>query len=218
MRQEDIARHLHRIIDPTFLWRGKWEHAPIHRVLLSLTRRRPRDLIKLLAGAAQLSYERRHQIITSDDLRSTFVSYSQDRLQDIINEFRSELPNVKALLLGMRPTKAYSIGDHPFLYAPDELSRKLKNILSSNSLIFANGDKVDFHSLKQFLYKIDFILARSESEQGRIDWTYFDENRFAASKETDFGYSWEVHPAYRWALEKKDVQQIIDGTDLVTLQ
>lgn len=212
--QIEIARRIHKVIDERFLDRGKWENAPIHRVLLSLTRRRPRDLVKMLSGAASVAYENRHQIISSEDLRSTFVDYSQDRLQDIINEFRSEVPNIKALLLGMRPTAVHRFGDKPFLYKTDELSLKIKNILSSNHIHFSSGESADFHAVKQFLYKIDFILARAEAPDGRITWTYFDENRFAASREADFGFSWEVHPAYRWALERRSVQEIIDGTDL----
>jgi hypothetical protein len=47
-RQVTIAKELHTIIEDQFRGAGKWENAPIHRVLLSLTRRRPRDLIKLL--------------------------------------------------------------------------------------------------------------------------------------------------------------------------
>ena len=45
--QSSIARELYPIIDQRFSHVGKWENAPVHRVLLSLTRRRPRDLLKL---------------------------------------------------------------------------------------------------------------------------------------------------------------------------
>ncbi|WP_454718629.1 P-loop ATPase, Sll1717 family [Caulobacter segnis] len=212
--QIEIARIFHKVIDPVFNYKGKWEQAPIHRVLLSLTRRRPRDLVKLFSDSAKAAHEKRHEIISSEDLRSIFINYSQDRLQDIINEFKSEMPNVKTLLLGMRPTSVYRFGDHPFLYSNDELTTKLKNIISSSGLNFSNGEFVDHHSLKQFLYKTGFLLARKETD-GWVEWVYFDENRFAASREADFGYSWEVHPAYRWALEKRGIQDIIDGTDLV---
>jgi hypothetical protein len=44
--QIQIAELLDPIITPRFHESGKWENAPIHRVLLSLTRRRPRDLVK----------------------------------------------------------------------------------------------------------------------------------------------------------------------------
>ena len=43
------------------------------------------------------------RFIDSTDLETTFESYSAERLQDTINEFRSELPNIEQLLLGNAP-------------------------------------------------------------------------------------------------------------------
>lgn len=213
--QKEIATRFHRVIEPIFHYEGKWKNAPIHVVLLSLTRRRPRDLVKLISGAAHQAYANRHSLITTEDLRSTFSAYSQDRLQDIINEFKSELPNVKDLLLGMRPVRRKrGEAGKDFLYTNDALAKKLNNIKSSTSLSFTNGEFVNFHSLKQFLYKTDFIIARNEDENGKPSWIFFDDNRFAATS-AEFGYDWEVHPAYRWALEKRSVQEVIDDTDLV---
>jgi len=54
-RQDVIALHLHKVMTDTFKGRGKWERVPIHRVLLSLTRQRPRDLVKLCHGGAKVS-------------------------------------------------------------------------------------------------------------------------------------------------------------------
>ena len=218
MPQKEIARRFHRVIEPTFQGLGKWENAPIHIILLSLTRRRPRDLVKLLSGAANAAFNNRHKIITSHDLQSTFVSYSQDRLQDIINEFQSELPNIKSLLTGMRPNKTKRLVQKTFLYSNDELSKKLADIKSSSSLIFANGDPVNYHTLRQFLYKIDFILARNNLPDGKVEWVYFEENRFASNSSNDFGYDWEVHPAYRWALERQTVDKIISEIDLHSME
>ncbi|WP_245324646.1 AAA family ATPase [Bradyrhizobium sp. AT1] len=96
---------LSKVIDPVFRGKGHWDNRPIHNVLLSLTRARPRDLVKLFHGAARRAQSRNHQIISSEDLDDSFQSYSQERLQDIINEFRTELPQIENLLLNMRPTK-----------------------------------------------------------------------------------------------------------------
>lgn len=213
--QKEIATRFHKIIEPVFHYEGKWKNAPIHVVLLSLTRRRPRDLVKLFSGAAHRAFANRHDVITTEDLRSTFSTYSQERLQDIINEFKSELPNVKELLIGMKPLSRKK-GDtgKAFLYTNDSLSTKLLNVKSSTSLIFTNGEHVNFHSMKQFLFKTDFIIARNEKPDGKPEWIFFDDNRFAAST-SEFGYHWEVHPAYRWALERRSVQEVIDETDLV---
>ncbi|MGJ0511077.1 P-loop ATPase, Sll1717 family [Methylocystis sp.] len=47
MEQSFISTNiLSRVIDPEFKGRGRWEKRPIHKVLLSLTRARPRDLVK----------------------------------------------------------------------------------------------------------------------------------------------------------------------------
>jgi hypothetical protein len=74
--QTQIATSLHKIIEPIFKGAGKWERAPIHRVLLSLTRRRPRDLIKLLYGGGKEAFRNNHSMILTQDLRSTFAQYS----------------------------------------------------------------------------------------------------------------------------------------------
>ena len=51
---------LSKIIDPTFRGKGHWDNRPIHHVLLSLTRARPRDLVKLFHGAARRAQSRNH--------------------------------------------------------------------------------------------------------------------------------------------------------------
>jgi hypothetical protein len=85
--------------------RGHWSNRPIHNVLFSLTRQRPPDLVKLMHGAAKMAAVKNNQIISSTNLESSFEEYSNERLQDIINEFRSELPQIERLLLGYKKRK-----------------------------------------------------------------------------------------------------------------
>ena len=106
LNQTDISKNiLSKVITPIFEGQGHWSRRPIHNVLLSLTRQRPRDLIKLLHGAARNAYKYDNKVITSGNLEATFEYYSAERLQDVINEFRSELPQIEQLLFGMRQTK-----------------------------------------------------------------------------------------------------------------
>ena len=210
MSQTDISnRILSKIITPNFQGRGHWSNRPIHNVLLSLTRKRPRDLVKILHGAARNAHANNHEIINSTDLETTFESYSAERMQDTINEFRSELPNIEQLLFGMRPTRKTRRTAESFLYRTDRLVAKLKEIIDQSSLAYTSRKPVSPRALMQFLYKIDFIVARKEVDDG-IDRKYFDQSRFLASEVVDFGYDWEVHPAYRWALEPQDVGYILD--------
>lgn len=211
LTQQQITQSvLSKVIDPVFRGLGHWSDRPIHSILLSLTRARPRDLVKLLQGAAKIAHGRGHGIISSEDLENSFQSYSQDRLQDIINEFRSELPDLEKLLLHMRPTKKQRRTAESYQFATDQLSAKLQEILSHVTLRFTNGRYVTPRSLIQFLYKIDFVTARRVGPAG-IDRKYFDESRFLANEIVEFGYDWEIHPAYRWALQPQNIQDVIDS-------
>lgn len=215
MEQSQItARILRTVIEPTFAGRGKWESRPIHKILLSLTRARPRDLVKLFRLAAKQAYLRGHNVITSTDLNDVFESYSQERLQDIVNEFASEVPAIERLLLAMKPNKRERQAAQSYQFTTDNLSAKLKKILTTTPIKFTNGKVVTPRSLIQFLYKIDFVTARKILEDGTIDRKYFDQSRFLAHEIADFGYGWEIHPAYRWALQPNDVQSIINSLDV----
>lgn len=209
LEQIDITKNiLSKIITPSFEGRGHWSNRPIHNVLLSLTRNRPRDLVKLLHGAGRQAYLNDHAKISSTDLEATFESYSSERLQDTFNEYRSELPNIEGLLFGMRPTKKMRRASENFRYPTDQLILKMKEIMDHTNLHFTNRKIVSPKSLIQFLYKIDFVIARKDFEN-KIDRKYFDQSRFLASEFVDFGYDWEVHPAYRWALQPQDVNDIL---------
>lgn len=215
LKQAEIARPLNYVVESRFMGVGKWENAPIHRVILSLTRRRPRDFVKLLSAAAREAHRNSHDVILTDDLKSIFQNYSQERLQDIVNEFKSELSNIQELLMAMRQTKKEKQNRAGFKFSNDELNNKLNNIMSNHNFIFSNGVRANIHTLKKFLYKIDFIIARNEkSDSGSVSWEYFDQNRFAAISTIDFGYKWEIHPAYRWALEPRDINDVINSIDI----
>jgi hypothetical protein len=207
--QREVASYLNPVIVERFEGQGHWDRAPIHTVLLSLTRKRPRDLIKLLSGAARNAYVNKHDVISSYDLESSFSNYSNGRIQDLILEFRSEMPEIERLLYNMRPTKKESeIKKKKFLYEKGDLMSKLSNIINTQSLSFRSGKPVTPINVAEFLYKIDFIIARDGEDETR-EWVFFDQNRMLQSQFVDFGYKWEVHPAYRWALNPRSVAEIL---------
>jgi hypothetical protein len=217
-RQTVIARELHPIITPRFQHVGKWEDAPIQRVLLSLTRRRPRDLIKLLYGGAKEAFRNSQSIISTNDLRNTFEQYSNERLQDIVNEFKTELPTIGRLVHGMKPTKRERTTIESYLYTNDQLMTKLRNLIETNTFSFTNCTPVTAKSIAEFLYKIDFITARKDRDDGEIVRVYFDQNRYLQSQFADYGFKWEVHPAYRWALQPGEPDSIFRNLDLISEQ
>ena len=93
--------------------------------------------------------------------------------------------------------------------------KKIENIQASRgSFRFSNGRTAEKQELAAFLYKINFLTARKESSQGEIIRKYFEENRYLKSKFVDFGFDWEIHPAYRWALQPDTIDDIFKMLEL----
>jgi hypothetical protein len=211
--QSELALYLPRVFEPVFIGQGHWKNAPIHRVLMSLIRKRPRDLVKLCTQAAVNAREKRFDHIKTLNFTNIFERYSQARIQDTINEFRSELPEIERLLLNMKPSKKERTSKQGFKYKTDALLNKIENIMQGGSFKFANGNIAEKKDLAAFMYKINFLTARKEIS-GEIVRKYFEENRYLYGNLVDFGFDWEVHPAYRWALQPDDPKEIFHSLEL----
>lgn len=208
--QKHLAHHLERIFENPFEGRGKWEKVSIHRILMSLIRKRPRDLVKLCSSAAQMASSENSSVIKSIHLQSIFEEYSQGRIQDTINEYKSELPKIESLIFGMRPNKTERKSSSGYIFTTSELHAKISKIKESNNFVFANKRSTDTKNLAQFLYKINFLTARKIISEGEIQRKYFEENRYLYSSFVDFGYEWEIHPAFRWALQPDNIGEIMN--------
>lgn len=205
--QPVLARFLDPVMESRYAGAGLWQDAPMYRVLMSLIRRRPRDLVKLCTLAARNARDDGFSIIGTRNFREIFTEYSQGRIQDTINEFRSELPDIERLILGMKPNKRERVTREEYIYTTAALLQKLDNVCQSGEFRFASGKAAGRKELAAFLYKINFLTARKETETG-IHRKYFEENRYLSNDFADFGYAWEVHPAYRWALQPDSLQDI----------
>jgi hypothetical protein len=212
--QKHLSHNLNRIFENRFLGKGKWEDVAMYRILMSLVRKRPRDLVKLCSLAAQQASLGNSDLIRTTHFQSIFEEYSQGRIQDTINEYKSELPQIEKLLFGMKPTKKQKFTADGYVYSTQELHAKINNIKQQNSFSFANGRSAMAKDLSQFLYKINFLTARKVLEDGTIQRKYFEENRYLSSSFVDFGYEWEVHPAFRWALQPDDIDGIFRNLGL----
>jgi hypothetical protein len=212
LKQGELGSFLHRVFVPRFAGLGHWHQTPIHRVLLSLVRKRPRDLVKLCTLAARQARSANHAIIETDDLKGVFEDYSQGRLQDTYNEYRSEFPDIERLLLNMKPNKKEKKTKLGYTYTTADLRAKVKNIIAQGEFRFSNGRVADVDDLIGLMYKINFLTARKELD-GKIVRKYFEENRYIHSVVADFGFDWEIHPAYRWALQPEDPATVLSSID-----
>lgn len=218
MSQPELAKYLNRIMADRFNGKGKWANAPTYRILMSLIRKRPRDLVKLCTLASRDAYQKNQRKIETDNLREIFEPYSQGRIQDTVNEYRSEFPGVERLLMGMKPNKREKKTAAGYIYNTASLEQKISNVLQHGEMKFSNGKKATPKDLAIFLYKINFLTARKNTSDGKVQRKYFEESRYISSTHTDFGYDWEVHPAYRWALQPDSIEEIYNQLDILNIE
>lgn len=211
--QKDLANYLIPILEPRFQGQGHWKNAPMYQVIMSLIRKRPRDLVKLLSIAARNARELGFNKIMTNNFENIFTQYSQGRLQDTENEFESELPEISRLLLNMKPNKKERTTKAGYVYKTDSLLEKIKNIQEMGEFKFTNGRTATAKELAAFMYKINFLTARKETPMGIVR-KYFEENRYLSNQFADFGFDWEIHPAYRWALQPDNIRDLFETMQL----
>lgn len=220
MSQDNMAEHLNIVMEDKFKGRGKWNNAPLRKILLSLARKRPRDLINLcVLGARSANTNKRDKIITND-WESSFSHYSQDRFNDTIVEHKFEIGNLESLLKGMTPTTSEMENRREkrlFIYDTKGMLTKIRSILERGDYRFSNQrEKATPQEVLAFLYKINFLTARKTLKTGFIDTKYFEDNNYLAGLDNiNFGYDWEVHPAFRKVLypTSNDIFETMDIPD-----
>jgi len=180
---------------------------------MSLIRKRPRDLVKLCTLAARNAHQTKQSLIRTANLQAIFDEYSQGRIQDAINEYRSELQEIDRLLMNMKPNKKENTAKQGYLYSTEGLLSKISNVAQGGKFRFANGKIATHKELAAFMYKINFLTARKETPDGIVR-RYFEENRYLSSQFADFGFAWEIHPAYRWALQPDSLEDIFKNLAL----
>jgi hypothetical protein len=181
-----------------------WE---MHKVLTTVIRKRPRDLIKLCLLSAEIANKKRLKKIGAIELSEIFIGYSEGRLMDTCGEYISELENIETLLKNMKLTKReketnYKFYKNKYIFSDTQLLKKINNIISNHNFIIKKGINIKDQSLKAtakelraFLYKINFIIGINKSEM-----FYFEDRNYVADQDVDFGLNWLIHPAFHWAL------------------
>lgn len=132
-------------------------------------------MINLCTQAAREACDNHHSKISTDDWEAIFSRYSQNRLQDTINEHRYELPDIRRLLLGMKPSHEQRKLSGSHKYTEDQLIRKISGIMQNSEFVFANGQVATEKELLTFMYKINFLVARKDLADGYIDRKYFED-------------------------------------------
>jgi hypothetical protein len=214
LTQAKLASRLDPILERTFHGSGKWANAPMYHVIMSFTRRRPRDLIKLLMFAGREAQEAGHSRIETADLDAILPEFCRERLQDVENEFRSELPQVRQVVLALKPNKVERTTQDAYALATNVLVKKLSQVIASTRPRFASDPRTEPTPLEilRFLYRIDVLQARLDHDDF-IERVYYDENPNITPDQVDLGYKWEIHLAFRWVLQADQLRDIFSMVD-----
>ena len=104
-----------------------------------------------------------------------------------------------------------------YQYTTADLLKKIRAIQQHGQFAFTSGKIATDKELASFMYKINFLTARKELPDGQIDRKYFEENQYLSNAFIDFGYDWEVHMAYRWALQPDSIDDIFKKVALTSI-
>ena len=211
--------YLSMIMYDKFKGRGKWQGIdgsgiPMHQFLLSVIRNRPRDMVKLCTAAAEQAGNSKASKIATPHFDKVLTNYSLGRLEDTTAEYQGELPKIKDLLLGMAPEERRNVAQESYFYTTEALRKKIKQITLTNRFKFADGTVATEDDLISFMYKISFLTATAQNDDGVLVRQYFEVNQYLSAS-IDFGFNWEIHPAYRWGLQPRDVESILSTIEPV---
>ncbi len=207
--QYQLVKYLNEVFEPYFDNSTRvWSKAPTHRVIYSLIRRKPRDMVKLCLAVSEKAYTAKKNKIDAKCFLEILDSYSQERMKDLVNEYSRQMTNLKNLLMRMAPTKREMQNKltERYVFKTAELYEKIKNIQGNiNVEIFnpegENKKRASFHEIAHFLYRIGFITGRTRTSTNKIRRVFYDDiPELLEQNIGDRGYSWEIHPAYRAAI------------------
>lgn len=206
--QKETAHYLNGVFDEKFQGKGVWENKPMHNVLFSLIRNRPRDLVKLCTLAATEAYRNNSDLISSTHIEAILPEYSKSIITDTIAEYKSELPSIDRLIYGMKPNKQAKAFAQSFYFTSIELKEKLFKLSQQGEFKFATNRAGKPQDLITFLFKIGFLTATKVQDDGSVLRLSYEDASHLSSSYMDFGFDWEVHMGYRWAIQPDTLEDI----------
>jgi hypothetical protein len=175
---------------------------PTYRVIYTLSYERPRWAIQLCKLAREAALRKNSRRITKNDIDEVWGEYGAKRIEDLVAEHKHQCPQVNELLNAFRGALR--------LMSRDQLFTWIKNRISEHLDVNIEGTRTRSpREIARFLYRIGFIVARSENEDGQYEHYRFDQmsDFLLARTDDDFSVKWEIHPCYRQALDIKKLNR-----------
>lgn len=192
------------ILNLAFVPQMEWAKQPTdtYRVLYTLSYERPRWGIQLCKLAREAALNSRSSLILKEHIDQVWGEYGAKRIADLVAEHKHQCPQVEELLNSFRGAQR--------LMTRAELLTWINNRVSVHITPFIEGiESRKAMDIARFLYRLGFILARSDSSEGGYEHYRFDQKPdfLSARTDDDFGLKWEIHPCYREALDIKKLDQ-----------
>lgn len=197
--QDAEERLLERIFEPKMEWAEKLVEA--YKVIYTLSYERPRWAIQLSKLAQASAIRRQRSVIIKQDIDDVWGEYGTKRIADLVAEHKHQCSEIEELLNGFRGADR--------LMARDKLFSWIKNRNLNHLNPRIEGEFVRSPAkVARFLYRLGFIMARSDTIEGYEHYRFDQMPDFLTSRtDDDFGLTWEIHPCYREALDIKKINR-----------
>lgn len=192
--KEDYNHIMGLVFAPTMLWAKKM--TPSYRVIYILSYERPRWAIQLLKLAQQSAIRQGASHISKDFIDEVWGEYGAKRIADLVAEHKHQCGEIQELLNSFRGAERLMTRDQLFAWINKRVSEHILVIIEGKSTRSPRD-------IAQFLFRIGFIVARSDEEDMGYEHYRFDQmpDFLMSRTDEDFSVKWEIHPCYRQALD-----------------
>jgi len=213
----DYRRDKSKIIEYAFVRRMKWgsSSVPPFRPVYILSAGRPRWMAQLCRLSGAEAARQSKELIGKSEIYSIIKKYSGLRLSDIYKEHLHQYADLQRLIETFSNSPArYSTSD-----LLSQISTSYINAVGSGSIGKIDGHPYNYPmQLAQFLFRVGFIVGRADHNGGdNANFTKFEERPelLTDTRNPDDGLLWEVHPAYRDALNIGKAVRAAKGAEQV---
>jgi len=190
---------LANVFTPQMDWNKK--KVDTYKVIYTLSYERPRWAIQLCKLAQKAALRDRKAVIERAAIDEVWGEYGAKRIDDLVSEHKHQCPEILEVLTAFRGAERLMIRD--------VLTDWIKRHISSHMDVWIDGKSVrEPVPIAHFLYRIGFIVARSQTDEEYEHYRFDQMPDFLSSRtNTDFNVKWEIHPCYREALDIKKLNQ-----------
>lgn len=191
---DEYERLLERVFVPKMQWGEKMVET--YKVIYTLSYERPRWAIQLCKLAQESVLRRNGTHIAKINIDEVWGEYGAKRIADLVAEHKHQCPQLEELLNAFRGSER--------LMTRDALFQWINNRISTHIAPSIEGETTRSpREIARFLYRLGFIMGRSDSLDGSYEHYRFDQmpDFLSGRTDEDFSVKWEIHPCYREALD-----------------